>query len=154
MSSGDTSARSEKLAAWVANTRNIHPTIEKAKQDGCLSHGTLEQLASPQGIPLACTTTPVILIVPCLPVRNVKYHVPEQPPRLTRDGLGNVRFEGGEHTAIGDSVLLHFSASDRGTPAHEVKLTLPNGLKLTYGQIVALGGDFYGIPDAPISDGR
>ena len=30
---------------------------------------------------------------------------------------------------------------------------LPNGLSLTYGQIVALGGDFYGIPDKPISDG-
>jgi len=154
MPSGDTSARSENLAAWVANTRRIHPTVEKAKHDGCLSQGTLEQLASPRGIPLACTTAPVVLIVPCLPVRNVKYHVPEQPPRLTEDVLGNVRFEAGEHAAIGDSAVLRFSASDKGTLAHEIKLTLPNGLKLTYGEIVALGGDFYGIPDAPISDGQ
>jgi hypothetical protein len=62
-------------------------------------------------------------------------------------------FEGGEHTAIGDSAYLYFSANDPGTQAFRVPLGLPNGLSLTYGQIVSLGGDFYGIPDAPISDG-
>ena len=29
-------------------------------------------------------------------------------------------------------------------------LTLPNGLELTFGQIVALAGDFFGVPDKPI----
>jgi hypothetical protein len=66
---------------------------------------------------------------------------------------GNLFFEGGEHTAIGDSILLSFTAVDPGTPAYKVPLTLANGLQLTYGQILALGGDFYGVPDAPISDG-
>jgi hypothetical protein len=32
------------------------------------------------------------------------------------------------------------------------KLTLPNGNELKFGQIVALGGDFYGVPDSPIID--
>ena len=61
-------------------------------------------------------------------------------------------FEGAEHTAIGDAITLYF---DQGrTVARDVRLRLPNGLALTYGQVVALAGDFYGIPEAPISDGR
>ena len=35
----------------------------------------------------------------------------------------------------------------------QVELHLPNGLALTYGQVIALGGDFYGIPGQAISDG-
>jgi Tectonin domain len=62
-------------------------------------------------------------------------------------------FESGEHTAIGDGVYLFFYNGDSGTRAGSNPLTLPNGLSLTYGQIIALGGDFYGLPDAPISDG-
>jgi hypothetical protein len=146
-------ADAQKLKAWVAGTTVVNPVIEKAFQDGCLSEATLEVLASPAGIPLACTTAPVILILPYPPIRNVKYHVPTKPPRLTRDRAGKPQFEGGEHTAIGDSAFLYFSNSDPGTPAYAVQLVLPNTLSLTYGQIVALGGDFYGIPDAPISDG-
>lgn len=154
MSSGDTSAGSEKPTTGGADARTIHPILEKAKQDGSLSEGTLEKLASPQGIPLAGTAAPVILIVPSRPRRNVKYHVPQQPPRPTRDALGRVRFEGAEHTALGDSALLRFQKGDSGIPAYKVQLVLPNKLRLTYGQIVALGGDFYGIPDEPISDGK
>jgi len=146
-------ALDQKVAAWVAKTRAINPIIAKAEQDGCLSKGTLEALTSTAGISLACTTAPVILILPYPPIRNVKYHVPAKPPRWRRDRVGKPMFEGGEHTAIGDSAFLYFSASDPGTPAYRVQLALPNGLSLTYGQIVALGGDFYGIPDKPISDG-
>ncbi len=143
----------QKVAAWVANSRVVHPVIAEAEQDGRLSQGTLVGLASAAGIPLAGATSPVVLILPHPPIRNVKYRVPEPPPRLARDGPGKVEFEGGEHTAIGDSALLYFSAADPGTPASRVQLVLPNGLSLSYGQIVALGGDFYGIPDQPISDG-
>jgi hypothetical protein len=32
------------------------------------------------------------------------------------------------------------------------KLTLPNGIELKFGQIIALGGDFYGVSDNPIID--
>ena len=31
-------------------------------------------------------------------------------------------------------------------------LTLPNGAALAFGEILALAGDFYGVPDAPISN--
>src|SRR5476649_199971 len=64
-----------------------------------------------------------------------------------------LRFEGGEHTAIGDDTLLRFVKDAPAIPAHQVELHLPNGLALTYGQVIALGGDFYGIPGQPISDG-
>ena len=145
--------RSHNLKAWLAATQSINPIVLKAEQAGCLSMGTLDDLASLKGIPLACTSAPVVLILPYPPPRNVKYHQPETAPRLTREGAGKVMFEGGEHTAIGDSAFLYFSANDPGQPAYSVNLGLPNGLSLTYGQIVSLGGDFYGVPDAPISDG-
>ena len=72
---------------------------------------------------------------------------------ITRKPLPSLRFEGGEHTAIGDETLLRFVQGEPSIPGAQVKLHLPNGLALTYGQIIALGGDFYGIPGQPISDG-
>lgn len=147
-------ARSLKLQAAVEASSRIHPDIAQAAQDGCLSSGTLSDLASTNGIPLACDTNPVVVITPLPPPRHVKYHVPTKPPRLKRRLLpAHVEFEGGEHTAIGDSAFLYFSPNDPGVIAAQVPLTLPNGLQLTYGQIVALAGDFYGVPGAPISDG-
>ena len=62
-------------------------------------------------------------------------------------------FEGGEHVLIGDNIILKF-VDQNNKKAFEKKLLLPNLLELTYGQIIALGGDFYGIPDYPISDGK
>ena len=32
------------------------------------------------------------------------------------------------------------------------KILLPNGVRLTFGEIIALAGDYYGIPDAPIAN--
>jgi hypothetical protein len=63
------------------------------------------------------------------------------------------KFEGAEHTAIGDSTLLRFVNTAPALPAWQVELHLPNGLALTYGQVIALGGDFYGIPNQPINEG-
>jgi hypothetical protein len=67
--------------------------------------------------------------------------------------LPTLRFEGAEHTAIGDDTLLRFAKDAPAIAAQHVELHLPNGLALTYGQVIALGGDFYGIPGQPISDG-
>jgi len=52
-------------------------------------------------------------------------------------------FENAEHMAIGDSVHLQC----------DTKFKLPNGLELTYGEIVALAGDFFAILECPISQG-
>jgi len=68
-------------------------------------------------------------------------------------GKPQLRFEGAEHTAIGDNTRLRFIESAEPVLAQNVPLHLPNGLALTYGQVLALGGDFYGIVDRPINEG-
>ncbi|QEY51289.1 phospholipase [Legionella longbeachae] len=55
-------------------------------------------------------------------------------------------FSGFEHQYVGDQINLHFYNSNPDKLLH-----LPNGLILTYGQIVMLGGDLFGDPQHPIS---
>ncbi|RON54641.1 phospholipase [Pseudomonas frederiksbergensis] len=89
-------------------------------------------------------------------VLHIAEHHSHQPSTLPGNALKGKpvqRFEGGEHTAIGDQTLLRFVENAEPIPAHDVQLHLPNGLAPTYGQVLALGGDFYGIPDRPVSDG-
>lgn len=59
-------------------------------------------------------------------------------------------FASAEHIAIGNNIYLHYSSNDQGKMG--ATLQMPNGLKLTYGDLVAIG-DFYGNPDEPISQG-
>ena len=68
-------------------------------------------------------------------------------------GKPPLRFEGAEHTAIGDNTRLRFVENAEPVLAQNVPLHLPNGLALTYGQVLALGGDFYGVVDRPINEG-
>lgn len=51
-----------------------------------------------------------------------------------------------EHKNLGDAVRLYLPNSN------DFKLTLPNGIKLTYGEIVMYGGDMFGNPANPISN--
>lgn len=51
-----------------------------------------------------------------------------------------------EHQYFGDQVNLRFYKYNPGKLLH-----LPNGLKLTYGQIIMFAGDMFGDPDHPIS---
>lgn len=59
-------------------------------------------------------------------------------------------FSPAEHVVIGDNVKMYFSATDPGQKNHLLKL--PNGLQLSYGNILTLG-DFYGTPNQPIAHG-
>lgn len=62
----------------------------------------------------------------------------------------NIGFSGSEHIAVGDDIILHPFV----TPNHDIMLlTLPNGLKLSYGSILSLG-DFYGTVNQPIALGK
>ena len=57
-----------------------------------------------------------------------------------------------EHSFIGDSIKLTLADGEPvAASSHEFRL--PNGLVVTYGQINALAGEFYGTYD-PISDGK
>lgn len=110
----------------------------------------LDRLFDPEGVPLEGAHTHLVLVVDGH--HTVKYH--RLPPLDTPKPSGpELRFEGGEHTAIGDNILLRFAANQPPVVAHQSPLPLPNGLSLTYGQVVALGGDFYGVPERPIADG-
>ncbi|KAK3291796.1 uncharacterized protein B0H64DRAFT_468519 [Chaetomium fimeti] len=64
------------------------------------------------------------------------------------DGPG---FEYAEHCYMGDAIALTLS-DGRTVTARDHPFTLENELSVTYGQINALAGDFYGTSD-PISDG-
>ncbi len=137
----------------------INPVIEKAYKEGRLAIADVADFYAEGGIPLPERPGPVVALYMQPPGSGS--HLGPRPSRTVTlediDGRNTAapmpQFEGGEHTAIGDQVLLFFSADDKGTPAYLVPLSLPNGLNLTYGQVLALGGDFYGIPDQPISDG-
>lgn len=59
-------------------------------------------------------------------------------------------FQSAEHSAAGDQIKLSFSIREGGSA--KTLLSLENGLKLTYGNIIALA-DFFGDPDKPISSG-
>lgn len=59
-------------------------------------------------------------------------------------------FASPEHVTIGNNVKLRLSEMES---ASTPRLHLPNGLQLTYGEILALA-DYYGDPDKPISLGQ
>ncbi|MGH8335113.1 MAG: phospholipase, partial [Pseudomonas sp.] len=114
----------------------------------------LDDLFTEHGIPLIGDNQHVVLQI--ADHHNSAPTLPTSLPTTSGKALKGkpqLRFEGGEHTAIGDSTLLRFVKDAPAIPAAQVELHLPNGLALTYGQVVALGGDFYGIPDQPISEG-
>lgn len=114
----------------------------------------LDSLFSEKGVAISGDGDTLLLVVDGH--HTLKYHRPEtptQPPEHVAKSSPQLRFEGAEHTAIGDATLLRFDNNAAPVPAWQVQLHLPNGLALTYGQVVALGGDFYGIPDQPICEG-
>lgn len=126
---------------------------EPLQHDGKLI-AELDQLFTEQGIVISGDGDHLVLIAGGH--HTIKYHQPgilPEPPQGIAKGAPVLRFEGGEHTAIGDATLLRFARDSPGIPAWQVELHMPNGLTLSYGQVVALGGDFYGIPEQPISEG-
>jgi len=60
-------------------------------------------------------------------------------------------FTSAEHMVIGNSIKLYFAPHDPGQ--NGLPLSLPNGLNVTYGDIVSIG-DFYEIPNQPVSQGQ
>ena len=64
---------------------------------------------------------------------------------------GRFGYESGEHLAAGETVKLYFSPQDEGQKNYTFHLA--NGLELTYGQMVTLAGDFYGVVGQTISEG-
>lgn len=77
------------------------------------------------------------------------------PGSLASGETGGEEFEAVEHENIGNKVTLRFPGSggeDQEVLSTDRPLRLPNGLQLSFGQIIALAGDFYGVPEDPIID--
>jgi hypothetical protein len=124
------------------NTTASAPDLTAAGAQGNLAVRSVADLFREEGAAIPVSDAPVLALRPGRP---------SKPRMLVPASSGTApRFEGGEHTYLGNEVTLQFDG--QSGPATQFPLTLANGLKLIYGQIVALGGDFYGIPEAPISD--
>lgn len=158
---GKSSANASNSASpsWQAvQAEALNPVIQQAYADGRLAVGDVDDFFSDGGIPLPAKANTVVALY-MQPPESGRHLAPRITQDLSLAVLDKVgvqpmpQFEGGEHTAIGDQVTLYFSPNQPGVKAYATPLTLSNGLKLTYGQILALGGDFYGDPDKPISDG-
>ncbi|RHZ46473.1 uncharacterized protein CDV56_103736 [Aspergillus thermomutatus] len=76
--------------------------------------------------------------------RTLNPTVPEPPD-------GRFRFEYAEHTWLGNAIPLRWHDGTTKL-AKEILISLPNGLRITYGTINALAGDFYAMSD-PICEG-
>lgn len=63
-----------------------------------------------------------------------------------------IGFESPEHITIGENIFLQFSPDTAKT--NKFLFTLPNGVILTYAEIMTLGGDFYGVVEKPIALGQ
>lgn len=59
-------------------------------------------------------------------------------------------FESLEHKYMGDLVQLHLPEANSTNAG--LKLNLPNGLKLSYGEMIMYAADMFGNPEKPVSD--
>lgn len=64
-----------------------------------------------------------------------------------------VQFSTAEHALQGSHVLVHLSANPNDLPVRNPGLHLPNGLSITYSDLITFG-DFFGVYHYPISSGK
>lgn len=93
-------------------------------------------------------------VLPFLPTRDRRKYTRFLDP-LAPTGPGLELFESPEHEALGDGWTFVDSNGNSFTqsPPSTNYFTTTGGQKLSFGQILALAGDFYGVPASPISDG-
>jgi hypothetical protein len=95
-------------------------------------------LTSEEGVELPPTTDPTVVVFSEFDHPSVL----AGPRRRPRTAL----WESGEHVLLGDNVSL--PGIPKGT-----KFPIGGGISPTYGQVLALSGDFVGVPGAPICQG-
>jgi hypothetical protein len=117
------------------NDASVNPAIATAHTENRLATAPITSLFAPGGLSIPNVQNPVVLL-----------H--ETPPAVTRKAVP--AFEGAEHTFIGNSITLQFDSGS--VLASQRLLTLSSNFSLTYGQILALAGDFYGVVNQPICE--
>lgn len=89
-------------------------------------------------------------------LRNILKRTPDS---VGSDEAEGEEFDSAEHENIGNKVKLRFPAptsslsfTEQEVVGADRPLRLPNGLELSFGQIIVLAGDFYGVPERPVID--
>ena len=134
-----------------------------AANAGVLTEGTVADLLDEDGVEVAQSSGTALPVVQFRrldfvlheSLRNftppVADNSAEDGPVAFSDGPPlRVRFESSEHVIIVQGCYLQFPAGQQ--PAESYLIHLPNGSVLSYGQVIALGGDFFGDPDHPICE--
>lgn len=150
-------------------TNPVQSAIFSAHNENRLTEAKLSDLCSKDGLEIPNSPNPVVLITPVIAHRRCRI-VLRHTSTPSSDASSSTAsaapsppgqmapmFDSAEHSFIGNDILLNYPPFTE-VPASQTPLPLPNGLKLTFGQIVSLGGDFFGDIDSSgdvheISDG-
>lgn len=111
---------------------------------------TLDGLLDPAGVPLPLGNDDEHAVI-VLPPRCCNHHASRAVPgNSTKEGYAtaNLLFDTAEHMITVAGLKLKIPGME--LDALKAQLPLTSGLQLTYGQLIALGGDFYGDPDKPV----
>ena len=100
---------------------------------------SVKRLTNEEGVKLEPRSDPTVVVFSEFEPPSV-LSGPRRRPRT-------VLWDSGEHVLLGDHVGLP------GLQQQGSKFTIGGNLSATYGQVLALAGDFIGIPTAPISQG-
>ena len=132
-----------------------------AASAGAITEATIADLLQEDGVEVAQSTGSVLPVVQFQPLDFVLHESLRSPaPAIAHNGVEDgpvafsdgppirVRFESSEHVIIVQGCHLQFPGGPQ--PAESYLIHLQNGLVLTYGQVIALGGDFFGDPEHPI----
>jgi hypothetical protein len=121
--------------------------VAKARSEERIVTTTWTQFRSKEGISIPAGERPMLAVIPAF-VRNIT------PLQYSRRSFGTQLFESPEHEAMADNIRLQMSSNPADVLTGSDPLPLTNGMGVSYQQIIALAGDFYGVPDNPISDGN
>jgi len=138
-------------------SKNVDVRASLAMSRGATVVAEAGALLSDQGVPLPLDKGDLHALV-LAPVRNCDHHATRaiSATESQADALG-LEFNTAEHIITVAGLKIHMQEAYKGTHDEDAVTYLleldwdhETKVKLTYGQIVALAGDFYGDPDRPI----
>ena len=116
----------------------VDPQFLASHPKNTFTLASAKRLTSEEGVELPPTSDPTVVVFSEFEHPSVLAG-PRRRPRTALWGSG-------EHVLLGDHVGL--PGVQKGT-----KFAIGGGISVTYGQLLALAGDFIGIPSAPICQG-
>lgn len=132
----------------MSNSADVRTS--EAISRGAVTAADILALTSPQGAPLPLDNgdNQVVVVYPVQCCSHAGMRAERGVPDVHEVPRAAPLFEMSEHVVTVYGLTLKTESGL--VPAHSARLTLGPGLQLTYGQVIALGGDFYGDPDHPV----